>query len=476
MMPMPAYVNFWGINDIQPNQEPVAEGTLELAKDLFGTHLSVDYRKSSPKFVCYYAGKPSEHLDLRENVDYRFRSDAFDLARLADNPFIEKLIDKKNWFQTNKVVGFNVDAGVRNQGMFYSIQLDQNSFASTTEANQVVYNMGSAAGGRKSNTQSVGLYNLYQNRSYECTVESLGNAMIQPTMYFNLRHVPMFNGPYMIQDVTHTISSGEFKTSFKGVRMPVYSLPKIDNQIMTINQSILSEFVANIRQRKEQNQTNNQTPKNVITAGNTIRTNQGYSSQFPSVCFSDIGGSQYSTYDGVESVETKINYQDLMNKLRTISDRRVRGCVLYTIFLNGHTDTEFTSFNYNIGGVPLGGLDYETVKYGGNLSTLFTNQYVCLQDASKISRPYAVFENFDKGIEFISARFSGKVNESNFKWDTKANFSSSMAIVWLKYWPVQRWQNAEQQSNWVKSNGSVLDLLINKSLEVYDILEKYKLL
>ena len=83
---------------------------------------------------------------------------------------------------------------------------------------------------------------------------------------------------------------------------------------------------------------------------------------------------------------------------------------------------------------------------------------------------------FDKGIEFISARFNGKVNESNFKWDTKANFSSSMAIVWLKYWPVQRWQNAEQQSNWVKSNGSVLDLLINKSLEVYDILEKYKLL
>ena len=476
MMPMPAYVNFWGINDIQPNQEPVTEGTLELAKDLFGTHLSVDYRKSSPKFVCYYAGKPSEHLDLRENTDYRFRSDAFDLSRLADNPFIEKLIDKKNWSQTNKVIGFNVDAGVRNQGMFYSIQLDQNSFASTTEANQVVYNMGSAAGGRKSNTQSVGLYNLYQNRSYECTVESLGNAMIQPTMYFNLRHVPMFNGPYMIQDVTHTISSGEFKTSFTGVRMPIYSLPKLENQIMTINQNILSELVSNIRQRRQQNQTNNQTPKNVITAGNTIRTNQGYSSQFPSVCFSDIGGSQYSTYDGVEAVETKINYQDLMNKIKTIPDRRVRGCVLYTIFLNGHTDTEFVSFNYNIGGVPLGGLDYETVKYGGNLSTLFTNQYVCLQDASNISRPYAVFSDFDKGIQFISARFNGKVNESDLKWGDKENFISSTTITWLRYWPVQRWQTSEQQANWVKSNESTLSLLINKASEVYNILEKYKLI
>jgi len=476
MMPMPAYVNFWGINDIEPNQEPVAEGSLELANDLFGTHLSVDYRKSSPKFVCYYAGKPSEHLDLRENTDYRFRSDAFDLSRLADNPFIEKLIDKRNWSQTNKVVGFNVDAGVRNQGMFYSISLDQNSFASTTEANQVVYSAGSAAGGRKSNVQSVSLYNLYMNRSYECSVESLGNAMIQPTMYFNLRHVPMFNGPYMIQDVTHSISSGEFKTSFKGVRMPVYSLPKIDNQIMTINQSILSELVGNIKQRKAQNQTNNETPKNVITAGNTIRTNQGYGSQFPSVCFSDISASEYSTYDGIESVETKINYQDLVNKIKTISDRRIRGCVLYTIFLNGHTDTEFVSFNYNLGGVPLGGLDYETVKYGGSLSTLFTNQYVCLQDASNVSRPYAVFNSFDKGIEFISARYKGKVDETGFSWNDKANFASSMTVLWLKYWPVQRWQNTEQQSNWLKSNESTFNLLINNALEVYDILKKYNLL
>jgi hypothetical protein len=286
----------------------------------------------------------------------------------------------------------------------------------------------------------------------------------------------MFNGPYMIQDVTHSISSGEFRTSFKGVRMPIYSLPKLENQIMTINQNILSELVSNIRQRRQQSQTNNQTPKNVITAGNTIRTNQGYSSQFPSVCFSDIAGSQYATYDGVEAVETKINYQDLMNKIKTIPDRRVRGSVLYTIFLNGHTDTEFVSFNYNIGGVPLGGLDYETVKYGGNLSTLFTNQYVCLQDASKISRPYAVFSDFDKGIQFISARFNGKVNESDLKWNDKQNFISSMTVIWLRYWPVQRWQTSEQQSNWVKSNESTFNLLIDKSSEVYDILEKYKLL
>ena len=56
-----------------------------------------------------------------------------------------------------------------------------------------------AVGGRKTFTQTVGLYNFYKMRSYECQIESLGNAMIQPTMYFNLRHVPMFNGPYMIK-------------------------------------------------------------------------------------------------------------------------------------------------------------------------------------------------------------------------------------------------------------------------------------
>ena len=56
----------------------------------------------------------------------------------------------------------------------------------------------------------------------------MGNALIQPTMYFNVRNIPMFSGPYMITTVKHRITENGFDTSFEGIRQPFYSLPKID--------------------------------------------------------------------------------------------------------------------------------------------------------------------------------------------------------------------------------------------------------
>jgi hypothetical protein len=79
----------------------------------------------------------------------------------------------------------------------------------------------------------------------------MGNVMIQPTMYFNLRHVPMFRGPYMVQAVEHVIDPGSFKTFFTGIRMPIYSLPLITKQIMSINQNLLNELVQSVFRLKE---------------------------------------------------------------------------------------------------------------------------------------------------------------------------------------------------------------------------------
>ena len=45
------------------------------------------------------------------------------------------------------------------------------------------------------------LYEVFLNRSYSCTVEALGNPMIQPLQYFELENVPMFYGSYLIRDV-----------------------------------------------------------------------------------------------------------------------------------------------------------------------------------------------------------------------------------------------------------------------------------
>ena len=53
----------------------------------------------------------------------------------------------------------------------------------------------------------------------------MGNAMIQTTMYFQLKNVPLFAGAYWIVEVSHAIANNSMTTTFKGVRMPKDSLP-----------------------------------------------------------------------------------------------------------------------------------------------------------------------------------------------------------------------------------------------------------
>jgi hypothetical protein len=67
----------------------------------------------------------------------------------------------------------------------------------------------------------------------------MGNAMIQPTMYFNLRYVPMFTGAYWITSVVHTISPQDFTTSFSGVRISKYAFPNFGNLTMSVNIDLL---------------------------------------------------------------------------------------------------------------------------------------------------------------------------------------------------------------------------------------------
>ena len=166
VMNIPSYVNFYNVQEAVKNPKPRIEGTAEFANTMFGTHLNVDYRDSSAKMVCFYGGKPSEQLDLKNNVDYRYRNDAFDLRRASDNPLIENQVGKKDWDKSNKVVGFNVDIGVQNQQIFKSFSVDQNAGKATAESLEVLNQMANQGGGRGGSTQNTSLYNLYKNRSY----------------------------------------------------------------------------------------------------------------------------------------------------------------------------------------------------------------------------------------------------------------------------------------------------------------------
>jgi hypothetical protein len=57
------------------------------------------------------------------------------------------------------------------------------------------------------------MYNVYSVRSY-AEVEMMGNAKIQPMMYFQLNNIPMFHGAYMITRVKHNIKPNTMSTTF----------------------------------------------------------------------------------------------------------------------------------------------------------------------------------------------------------------------------------------------------------------------
>ena len=409
---LPSYVNFYNVQDVSKNPKPKPEGTLEFANTLFGTFMNVDYRESGPKMVCYYAGKPSEQLDLKENVDYRYRNDAFDLRRV-DNPLVENQVGKKDWDKSNKVVGFNVDIGPQNQSMFYGFMVDQKNTSSTVESLEVTNQLANQYGNRGGSSQSLSLYNLYKNRSYTCTVSMMGNALIQPTMYFNLRYVPMFNGPYMIQTVSHSINQGSFETVITGIRQPTASLPKIDGYIQTLKNNLLKNIIENNKKDKAAKE------KASKNADGTAKSQQ---EKIQAISGGDKELTQPQTckpvapYDEFHDITPTVNNStfgkvknDLKNVL--ISDGVDGSTLKYVVFAalyveSANGDLKMTAYESNYGGVTLSGGPW------GSSETYFigNKQFFCQTSTNNSTTlPYAVFNDLYNHLKFIVARWKNRM-------------------------------------------------------------------
>jgi len=228
MRVLPSYVNFYNYDKKDKKIVP----SKKIAKNLFGNFLEIDYEDSSPKVILQYVGPSSNYLDMSEILStkkfFKFNNDSFNIGVKKDNSLI--ITSPENYtddmlMKSNKVVSFEVSVGDINQNIFTSVSLDQSNFKNTTESYIAQDNLARSESGSASHQIDVGLFNIFKNNSYTCDVSCLGNVMIQPTMYFYLKNIPLFRGTYWITEVTHGISNGTFKTSFKGVRIPIMSLP-----------------------------------------------------------------------------------------------------------------------------------------------------------------------------------------------------------------------------------------------------------
>ena len=386
-MAMPAYINFYGLQEAVKNGTPVQDP--DVGNSLFGTYLEVDYTKSSPKFLCLYMGNPSEYPKPKENSFNRFGDDSFDL-RVPDNPL--RISDpNRDYSKTNRVVGFSVDFGIQNQNMFKTLDLDMSEMKNTSESFKVFADIGSSVSGDKVAQQSTSMYSIYKSRSYSCGVQSMGNVMIQPTMYFVLRHVPMFYGPYWIYEVNHNVSERGFDTDFKGTRIPKYSLPNVNNLLVNVNKKILSSFKEKIKKVIPESGVTTQSPQEVLlTQDPTILTTSEVAcrdnTEFPTVPFLSSSATTYTLNQVIAAIKTETTNTAIRSLLLGIALTRA---------LNSYNSTSsvFNSINNNL---------YEITTSNpprGNLGSFIVEQS-CVKILGD-DVPIAKFQNISNATKYM---------------------------------------------------------------------------
>ena len=441
VMPLPAYVNFYNVQDVGGVATPKPEGSLEFANKLWGTFLDVDYRDSGPKMVCFYVGKPSQYLNLPKG-NFRFRDDAFDMRRASENPLLEDQNGKTDYDKSNKCVGFSVDVGTRNQNIFYSLTVSQDNGVATSEAINTQLNMVDQASGRSIATQNNSLYNLYKTRSYKSTITSLGNALIQPTMYFNLRHIPMFNGPYMITSVSHSIQPGSFQTTFDGIRQGIFDLPAIDSFLQSINQNLITRLEELLKINKDQvvvsATTNNVKATQVVQkADNTLDTTNSCTSKITDPVYVNGG------YVAENGVSTKVTPKELADALKRLIPNNpilqtIIYCISYIRTFQPDATTKIGSFNawnYNLCTISL-----ETNLYGqvSQIQKTYSCVNIKTSPASNSSQPVAHFASLDSYINFMSGRLTPRETQI---------LNIGLVKYYVCHWPISNIQESYYDSN-----------------------------
>jgi len=411
---MPAYINFYGKSSLRTNNRNVS--ILNNANDVFSTFTYVDYIDSKPKFLCQYVDRPSQTLSLDNDPNYPFKSDSFDLGNPTNNPIIDK--GSVNQYNSNKAVGFVVDFGSINQSIFKSVDINQEQGVASSEQIQTTIDMGNQGSGKKTMQQTTALYDFYKNRSYTSTVKTLGNVMIQPTMYFVLRHMPMFNGTYIIRNVKHSISSGVFNTEFNGQRVSANINTKVSDDLASINEDFskklsdkVKQFVSNntlvpFDSNSNQYLTGDQAKDYVLSAKTPY---QGFIVQTTDLLTQDCSENINPIYGAIEKVDlitSSITVNELVTLINTSTNdtllKTYMFCMLY--MMKNETDLE-ESLKYNQNN--LYGVTVD-IKQPGATSSLI-KKYRCLKTGENFTRPFATFDTVKDNIDFIRDIYKDRI-------------------------------------------------------------------
>jgi len=198
-------------------------------------------QKEYPVFVCMYIGGSASYPSNINSFSPFDNDGIMDLENPNVNDFLNEGCspdpDKDNQVDTltndgeflHQVRAFKVRYGEQNQNMFYGFEVDSKEYPETNESIQILSKLAGDNREQAPVPKGQNLYNIYENRAYRATITGFGNAMIQPTQYFQLENVPIYNGAYVILTVEHSIEDNRMTTKFSGTKLLKYPMPRVKN-------------------------------------------------------------------------------------------------------------------------------------------------------------------------------------------------------------------------------------------------------
>lgn len=227
---------------------------------------------NSPFFVCMYVGGTSNYLSTNGKLNNGFTNDGIENIGTTDaiDLISENILDESNntkEFKYNNVSAFNVSFGQQNQSMFTDFKIDSKDYPETNESIQIMSRLAGDENYSAPTAKGQNLYNVFENRAYSATIGGLGNAMIQPTQYFQLNNIPLYNGAYLILSVAHTVIPNHMTTSFTGTKIARYPVPRVTESSAIVDfEGTTGEFMTNVMNNI---QTANAIPNNTLLPDNT---------------------------------------------------------------------------------------------------------------------------------------------------------------------------------------------------------------
>jgi len=443
-------INFYG--NLTSDTKNITDAK-KVANSIFGLHTSVQ-RNGLPGFVVFFRSNSSEYLNIKR-LDYGYGHDSMDLSSAKPDPISSKIVDKVQVREGGRGIAFNVDFGIQHQNMFSDFSINSYDGIKTGEELIIYEEIATSKKSSSVSTISTNLLEIMKTRVYQCSIKMMGNAMIQPFMYFNLRYIPIYSGTYMILSVEHTLSpdSGMI-TTFTGVRVSMASVSNIDKGMIRARRNLLDNLIDKLKVKAD---TIKEKPTPKEYSGD--KDNQGYKSAM----------GEYQTTGTERSCKVGKAWGDIPqlsvpSKGTKKTDKELKRILLESanIFegiLNESAQNNIARFTFAVSkreqGVK-GGVRFLMdnpfglhVDGGGN--GVFVNAakgYFCPMTSDGYVRPTAVFfdpnkgETVEDGVVNAYAAFMrvmkkrGEVyySDSNFWESEKAKDPAHLASLWANFW------------------------------------------